>query len=614
MNARAAAALALLIGALTNGCTAVVEGVEPPTCSSNTDCEILNELDDIGIDACERYQCGLETERCELGARDDDRDGWIAAACASEYPDRRVDCDDTQTGGGEVCNGLDDACDGVIDEAREADDGSVTTVLPRDEAGALASATGARGQVGYGVRSGELFVTESNAEDAEGEARLFVISAGMGTPAEAMTYSRAAHLEDLSNTQLADGCHLRGSDGVDPVACDFRDLTVGVASEGLFYASISRTGCASGVLRIGWAERSDPTTMIERGPARRSNIFAGVDVRPEGTELPCTGASRSSGLQGATSPSVVSAEGLGEQALVAFLAASDERDECGGDPVDVEALGVHLIADPSDASVRWLTGSNEGVPQALGQTTGGGRPGIGVWESVGYLVGWGRGARVELAFVGPMARPAYSDGMSDSRVGVETQALSVTSLGGFDTDGPVDDVRIAFGSIRVGGVDVGITWRESCGTESSSVGFRQIFLARDEETVRFDDEASQPPVSLSSRGPVGGPNLSYAFAGLLADGITRPDGRPTGAPGNVGGWYVAWARGPADASESVATRVSEADGQPVDASPFPLAETSELTAATPIVYRTSESEISYVTSRSGAEVSEYHGGRLSCSP
>ena len=106
----------LLVLALASGCSLVVEGAQPPTCAANDDCAILNELEGIAADACELYQCDVETDRCAFGVRDADRDGRIAPECASVAPEREVDCNDQIAGGQERCNGLDDDCDGVIDE------------------------------------------------------------------------------------------------------------------------------------------------------------------------------------------------------------------------------------------------------------------------------------------------------------------------------------------------------------------------------------------------------------------------------------------------------------------------------------------------------------------
>ncbi|MFK7987510.1 MAG: putative metal-binding motif-containing protein [Sandaracinaceae bacterium] len=595
--------LPLMLMLLCAGCSAVVEGIAPPTCAENDDCIILNELEGIGTAACLRYQCDLQTDLCALGVRDDDRDGLIAPECAAEAPDREVDCNDALAGGEERCNGVDDDCDGVIDEQ--------FVPAPTE---LLFSVTGANPTIGFGARpnTGELAI----AHVAGGGGTVSVVSGTTATDGVALSYRRTSDLTSLTNSDLEEGCHTLASTGdVVAGACGFVDTDVAPTSDSLFYATVSTGGCGAGQLRVGYGDRAAAASeVIDRGPARRSSVYVGVDVDTAMTgDLPCTGASRTDGAPlGAARPSVGATEA---QALVAFLADRAERDACGGTSVDVEVLGLSLMTDTFGGSYGWVTGSNEGQPQVVGQTTGGGRPGVGVWDGVGYVVAWGNDDAIELAFVETIATPpAYDrDGEPDSRVGQETAALSITSLGSVMVGGPADDVVVEVGSIRDGGIDLGVAWREGCGTGTEAVRFQQLFLTRSGSDFGLDAERAQDARPLASASVLDAPTIAYTFAGLIAEGIAREDGRPTGMSENDGGWVVAWAEGEIDASDRAvfAARLSEADGNTLG-EPYALDTEGTRSRRSPALYRLADDRIAYAFFATDSEMAAYRGGVLTC--
>ncbi|MBZ0117891.1 MAG: hypothetical protein K8H88_12890, partial [Sandaracinaceae bacterium] len=81
---------------LAGSCSLLVTDVQVPPCSSNDDCAVLNEINGISSTACARYQCVFGRDVCELSARDNDRDGAVAAECAGDplAQGLPVDCDD----------------------------------------------------------------------------------------------------------------------------------------------------------------------------------------------------------------------------------------------------------------------------------------------------------------------------------------------------------------------------------------------------------------------------------------------------------------------------------------------------------------------------------------
>lgn len=589
------------------GCSFVVGGT-PPECMSNDQCAILNTVEGISADACELYQCSTMTRTCELSIRDQDGDGLVAPECAvAGLP---VDCNDSfATTGEEVCNGADDDCDGVIDEGAPIE--PPTTLVD------LGSVTDL-GPVGYGATTGALAVAH-----ADGTATFGLVEDEAVTNTS-LTTMRTADLSSLTSASIVEGCYRLTHDGmssmVTPAACSHDDIDFGVTADNIITAFVSANGCADGTLRIGHVERTQVAggELIERGPLRRSPIFTGVDAAPTVMdELACTGLSRASGRRGAARPSVAAMSGSRDQALVGWLADSVTRTECGGDAVDVEVLGAFVMEDTFAMSYRWVSASNEGQPQVVGSTTGGGRPGVAAWDGTGYLVAFGASGGVELSFVAmPAAPPAYSRmGDPTDRTGFETDALVISDVATLPA-GAVDDVVLAFGSIRTGGIDVGVAWREGCGTGAESIHFRQLRLAND---FTLDESNSHPAVELAATSAAGPPAIAYAYDGFLEHDTERADGRPTGSAENDGGWVVAFEDasdmdpGPVEDRRVLAQRISEADGAPLGEA-IALHAPGDRRRTRPALYTGTDGRVRFAFVELGGDTDAFRGGALTCLP
>jgi hypothetical protein len=111
----------LLCGAVISslaGCSLVgLDDFDIPMCTpGGTQCDELNSRLMIGPEQCMRYQCSQG--RCEFGVRDNDDDGFASTECGGD------DCDDSSAGafpgGNESCDGVDNNCNGLVDDAVSA--------------------------------------------------------------------------------------------------------------------------------------------------------------------------------------------------------------------------------------------------------------------------------------------------------------------------------------------------------------------------------------------------------------------------------------------------------------------------------------------------------------
>ena len=119
-------------------------------CVTNAECEPLNVRRGFGADACQRFVCETSTHQCALRAADRDGDGEASLACGGG------DCDDSNArvhGGrnavAEICDGLDNDCDAIIDEGALAGVGDVSLGMASDALGWKGgSRAGGRGGAG----------------------------------------------------------------------------------------------------------------------------------------------------------------------------------------------------------------------------------------------------------------------------------------------------------------------------------------------------------------------------------------------------------------------------------------------------------------------------------
>ncbi len=552
------------------GCSVVITDFEPVKCTSDEMCADHNVIEGLPA-TCRAFYCS---------------DG----ACLRYGRDV------------EMCDGLDNDCDGLIDEPGPGDDGELSQTLEQGiEARSLVSSLGRPSGIAYGLgRDGEVTAVWSLPDTSSREAGYAVIGY---QPELIVSEGVLRHLTGcqgeeecggrvFESTDLFEGCFHATGTGSDPMRrlCSFAEVAVDGSSDPGFVVSINTDGCSEGQLRVGSLESNgeDFLASVLLGPHRRSNSYLGIDpgFDSEGRlaetcgdgEEPVCGESTTG--CGATQPAIAGLRGADDpQALVAWLGAERGRSECGGEEAAVLLAAVHLqtgtrTGDP----YHWVTASNEARPQALGRTRGGGAPAIISYRGVGYFVGFGdTTGGLGLHFVPPADTPKSFeeeectdiDTCPWTRNGLETGPI--TGLIDFDlldsvSDGPVDHVALSLGHYDGGEAILGIAWLEGCGTEEVAVGFRRVSieLERSAPTGVIDSEPAVR-LSLPANGgeEPGPPQVVFVPDGFVLEGYSRDGSEPV-ETGRGGGWIVAWSsRSSAQAARIVARRVLELDGLPL---------------------------------------------------
>lgn len=514
------------------------------TCVDDDDCLVFNELEGLP-EGCHLFYC---------------QDG----ACL-----RRPE-------GQELYDQLDNDCDGVIDEPSldgeqtiSAQGTAVVTELATNTTTAFAvDAVGAVSAVWW---------------DDDGSAWFAPVtdSSGLGQP---MTYQRGAHepgndngnLPNLRELDLEEGCYRRSGTEVVQGICDFSSVTVGLASDLVLAATINIEGCAPGQLRLGYFDRSLPPNVAMRGPYRRSSTYLGVDINETGF---CTGGSRPGcGAGGApcgvTRPAMAVLDGEPVQGLIGWTGDVLARPRCGGGEAPIEILGAFVMTGSLGEDFGWVTGSNEGMPQTLGTTTGGGPPAMIALPDRGYLVGFGdEGGRLSLHYVPVAERPPEYDGYSclspcdfEDRSDQITSPLSdMVQLATLENDGDTDYVALAPGAASEGRLELGAAWLQGCGGDNSAIVVRRIIVETTTggEPSGVAEQGDVVILSLSGADIVGPPSIVYASRGFVTEGFERGGSGPATSETD-GGWLVAWVQREGGGNRLVARRVSELDGLPLD--------------------------------------------------
>lgn len=453
---------------------------------------------------------------------------------------------------GEQLDGLDNDCDGIVDNG--------------DEETPLTVAQGEEVAVGLGnIETISIANSEALSQIyiQEDLSKASVLAPTGGDPVQALMMANPT--DGRLDKSLEPGCHSAG--GSDVLSCDINQIAVSAGETIGYFAQIKTEGCRQGELRVGAIDPADPTELIDRGPFFRNPAYQGVatfgsrcsqntsqeciDAKQRHAELVEQNASTSElGAErekitthcGVSRPSVAAQR---DQALVSFLSARVEDDICDLGAIDVLGLLLHERTGPRGGEFVWADPSGDGVPDVLGTTISAQPPALHAIHGAGFLLAHPeQSGEITLTFIEHQPSPPGNVGTQcpddgcDSRTGYETASISgIEEFTKLTTSGDADGIRMQWLPTGDGEGVLLVTWVRGCSPNDhqleDTTGYAQA--------IRLDVSDETPEVIWKGDVINLGPTRSFPLAvpsqrTFVVEGFER-NGK-TASEKDLGGFYV----------------------------------------------------------------------------